>query len=479
MRIILKINDEIFLEDNEKEELEIGDNLILQDSEGRGILIQLIEMNIQNQYYNYQQLFLHKPDLEKIISNIPNQFSIENNRIFRFKILKEVNNVDNEINLSDWSGWIPSDITNIKRIEQQRIFDIIKNSRKYSFELGITKSKNQFYIDTYDLQGITLIVGKKGSGKSHVSKIILSDLIDKGCRVIIFDINNEYTDLKYKPAKNATNSPIKSKFFDNIITLTPGRNLKFSLEYVGLDVIYDVLTIPLRLPDASAISFRNIWAYLEKKKYLRVNEFFKAINSENNPHVREALYRRIKQITENNLITDEPAENVNLSELLNKIDKGGAIVINLKASTQIDKTIMVQTILSKIQEMLEKGAEPLWIIAEEAHLYLTKTYWEDIVTRMRHLGAYQIYITNNPQSLPEVITRQTDNIFLFRLLDKQEISNIAPATGLNLDTIAAIARSLPFGKCLTIGDITNNYPFIVKIKPLETIKTGDKRLFLR
>ncbi|MHA1410402.1 MAG: ATP-binding protein [Candidatus Odinarchaeia archaeon] len=474
MNILMKKDDEIFLEDNLNQKLDIGNNLIISNAEGRGIVIQLIEMNIVNPVGTLT--FTSPNNIPQFIDNIKTTNKTISKRILRFKILKETYKEKNKIKLRDWSGWVPQTIDEVKIIKTRWILKHLDKKLKYNFGIGEDLAGEKFQIDAYDLQGITLIVGKKGSGKSHISKIIVSELIKKGCKFIIFDINDEYKALRFTLNDEET---VKSDLFDKIITLTPGLNLNFSLSYVGMDVLYDVLTIPLRLPDASAISFRNIWSYLEKKKYLRINEFFKAINSENNPHVREALYRRMKQIIETNLFRDDDAENTSLDNLLKRIKNGGALVINLKTTSQLARIITVQTFLSKLQEMLEKGAEPLWIIAEEAHLYISKTAWEDIITRMRHLGAYQIYITNNPESLPYTVIRQSDNVFLFKLIDKNEIINISPATGLDSSTLQAIARALPFKNCLVTGEVTNQYPFIIKTKEINTIRTGATRLFLK
>lgn len=473
MRILLKSGDEIILED-EKEGVEIGDNIVVFDNYGRGILIQLIEMN-------FYELNRRSPPADNLLS-AEKVKATSSKRNYRYKILMEAKKLNGEIKLSDWSGWIPGEIKEALKVKLQWLLECIKGPPKYSIDLGKTADREKLLLDAFYLQGITLIVGKKGSGKSHLSKLILRDLIKKGCRLIVFDINDEYSDLKCSDSRGKEGGgPVKGdgKNHEEIITLNPGENLKFSLEYVGMDVLYEVLTVPLRLPEISAISFRNIWSYLEKKNYLRIHEFFKAVNSENNPYVREALFRRMQQILATNIFSDEEKETLPLDVLLKRMEKGGAIIINLKKISQVAKIITVQTILSKLQRLLEIGEQPLWIIAEEAHFYLPKTSWEDIVTRMRHIGAYQIYVTNSPQSLPEMIIRQSDNIFLFKLVDKADIAYISPATNMDADTLTAIVKSLPFRKCLITGEITNSYPFVVMINPIETGDTGATRLFLK
>ena len=53
--------------------------------------------------------------------------------------------------------------------------------------------------------------------------------------------------------------------------------------------------------------------------------------------------------------------------------------------------------LSKVTQLLEFGIiRPLLLFAEEAHLYLKDTFWDDIVTRMRHLGIFTCLLYTSP-----------------------------------------------------------------------------------
>ncbi|WEU39921.1 MAG: ATP-binding protein [Candidatus Odinarchaeum yellowstonii] len=456
MHIIAKKGDEIILPGGESDG-EIGENYILLDEKGRGLIVQLVEINFSanlqpelNENTTYKQL----PSKE---------------RCLRYKILMEVRREDNNIKLSEWTGWIPASISEIMKIKLQWLLENIRGKPKYPIYLGYTVQHEKIFFDAYYFQGITLIIGKKGSGKSHLSKLILKELVKKGCRIIVFDINDEYSSL----------SRVEDKNQQKIIQLTPGDNLKFNLEYVGMDVLYDVLTGPLRLPEISAIAFRNIWSTLERKNYLKITELVKAVNSESNPYVREALYKRIQQIIETGVFEDEAGEKPVLQQLIDEIKNGGALIINLKRTSQIARIITVQTIIRKLQSMLEKGELPLWLIAEEAHFYISKASLEDIVSRIRHIGLYQIYVTNSPQFLPELIIRQTDNIFLFKLVDRRDIDYISPAANLDGETLNYIVKSLPFRRCLVTGELTKNYPLILEVSSAKIFESGKSRLFLK
>ncbi|RLB34597.1 MAG: hypothetical protein DRH12_17315, partial [Deltaproteobacteria bacterium] len=173
----------------------------------------------------------------------------------------------------------------------------------------------------------------------------------------------------------------------------------------------------------------------------------------------------------------DPQEETKIEELLENIKHGGAIIINLKAKNVVTQQIVVQTIITKIQEILEKpDSTPLFLFAEEAHLYLQRTIWTDIVTRMRHLGAFQFYMTNTPTSLDELIIRQTDNIFIFNLTNRSDLNHLLPATKIDEETIFSITKALPPRTFLAIGQATGEYPFMAQTKPLKQKTAGKTKL---
>ena len=100
---------------------------------------------------------------------------------------------------------------------------------------------------------------------------------------------------------------------------------------------------------------------------------------------------------------------------------GGALVISLKKSSSLTKKMVVEIILNELVQLLEREAiPPVFLFAEEAHLYLRDTYWDDIVTRMRHFGIFTTLITNQPDAINDGIYRQADNIFLFNFTNETD-----------------------------------------------------------
>ncbi len=486
MRVLAKKGDEVLLVYSPGESVEVGENIeIIEEGESRGILVQVIEENLLDLPGILEDIVRHevlsssveivekasKP-IEKLVVDVKNM------KIARAKIRKEIRISGGGAELRSWSGWTPSRRARIRPLPLKFLTEALNIGVDYHVKIGRNvHDGSDLIISAYDLQGINIIVGKKGTGKSHLAKTILLGLIDHGARCVVFDINDEYSGLRY--ASNGEPSP----YYDKIVTLEPSPPegsryvpLKFTLPYIGLEVMYSVMVDVLKLPDASAATFREIWNELERGEILTLTQLYKASKSKSSK-VAEAIYRRLKQVEETRIITDKGSEETRIEELLEDLSDGGALVVNLKAKSITAQSIVVQTIISKIRQMLEDpDSTPLFIFAEEAHIYLQRIAWLDLVTRMRHLGAFQFYMTNTPTSIDEIIVRQTDNIVIFNLTNKRDIEHLLPAAKIDDDTVKSITPALPPRTFLAIGQATSDYPFIAETIPLPYQTAGRTRL---
>jgi len=172
------------------------------------------------------------------------------------------------------------------------------------------------------------------------------------------------------------------------------------------------------------------------------------------------------------------AEAVILEEIFRKTENGGAIVVNLSDVSPTDRQITVEYILGKLQELLsQEKIRPVFFFAEEAHLYLRETYWDDIVTRMRHFGVFTTFITNQPNTIQENIYRQADNVFLFNFINEHDLEIISRAAKVDVETAVSIVRDLPPCHCLVLGTVVKDFPVVVKVKDLDVQARGQTKLF--
>jgi len=480
-----KIGDEVILVYNPRHDsVEVGENVKIMDEKNkRGLLVQIIEQSLVDLTGILEDI-VRSESIERmsVEEHVPPEYEkyrldVKNMKFARAKIRKELRTNGENEEIVDWTGWVPDRSAKVEPVDDLWILTkmrIGKQFYKYPILIGQTAyTAKDLIISAHNLQGITIIVGKKGTGKSHLAKALLLGLIDNGAMGLVFDINDEYSAMRFNPDGSESN------YFDKLIPLDPGVNLRFTLPYIGADVFFDVIQTAMGLPEASAFELRNIWSDIEQAGSLTFSQLRQAAESTLDRRILGAITRRLDRMEQTGLFTDDPAEATELEREFEKIKKGGAIVINLKLKSKDTIDLVVQTILSKLQEMLEQAYPPIFIFAEEAHLYLRETDWANVVTRMRHLGTYQIYMTNTPTEIRPLVIRQTDNLFLFHLTEDRDLSHISPAAKIDPETVIQVAKALPIRRCLAVGEVTNHYPFIIDVTALGVQTAGTTRRFFK
>ena len=277
-----------------------------------------------------------------------------------------------------------------------------------------------------------------------------------------------------------TNDGKRNMYYDRIYALTPSQNFKVAISQIHLNVVLGILTNALHLPGTSAREFKRIWKQLKDQGKLTLAELHEAIKNCNcNQHVRDALASRYFSLMNSGFFTDNLAEATLLEDsLLKAKDNGGAIIINLKNTGNIDRQIIVEYVLGKLVDSLQSWKmKAVFLFAEEAHLYLRETYWDDIVTRMRHFGIFTTFITNQPDTIQETIYRQADNIFLFNFTNEHDLDIVSKAARVDAETVRSIARDLPPHHCLTLGRVVRDFPIVTRVRALDLKTMGETRLF--
>ncbi len=194
--------------------------------------------------------------------------------------------------------------------------------------------------------------------------------------------------------------------------------------------------------------------------------------------IKDALQARFNTLDDSGIFTDDPRTALNLESVFRNHHTGCALIVNMKNQYSALRRITVELLISKITDLLASQKLPaLFLFAEEAHLYLRETYWDDAVTRMRHLGLFTTFVTNQPDTIQNSIYRQADNVFLFNFSNEHDLEIVSKVAKVDADTIRMIVRDLPPHRCLAIGDVVANFPLVVNIRPLEVQTLGRTRYF--
>ena len=477
MKILRKEGDSIHLLSFPDEEVEKGDYLLVTDRiKDRSLIVQIIDV----QYANIPGI------LEDMLRDGISEGSFSGDDVDPFKVssqitvlkdtrllLGKIRGAIEQGHLSRDVAWLPSrNHSQVQVMPPKLLTDSLAG--RHSFELGSTRRFPHIASDLAALDGrLNIVTGRKGTGKSHLTKLLVTSLVKEGAPVIVFDVNGEYVNL------GRTSDGREMHLSPKIISLIPGINLRFSLSQVGLATLLGTLIYALSLPENSARVFARIWRDLEEQNQLTMTGLRAAIaNSDCHDSIKDALQARFNTLDDSGIFTDDHRTALNLEDVFRNHSSGCALVVNMKNQYSAMRRITVELLISKLTELLStQKLRALFLIAEEAHLYLRETYWDDVVTRMRHLGMFTTFVTNQPDTIQSSIYRQADNVFLFNFSNDHDLDIVSKVAKVDADTIRMIVRDLPPHRCLVIGDVVANFPLVVNIRPLEVQTLGATRYF--
>jgi hypothetical protein len=479
LKIIDKIGSDISIIALPSEEVSIGEYLIIEDEKQKsGLIVQICE----------ERYLDHSGQIENIVRDEimnastvgvdgdPLQISTISDLILDIRLLKcKIRGSTSYGRFTPNATILPSRVkAKIKKMQISELMQIAGQFGSRKIELGKANEIETLQIFAESLDGrLNILTGKKESGKSHLAKLLASNLVKYGAYVFIFDLNNEYIGL----GRN-TNGTFNSNFEKNII-LSPGDSLAFSLQYLGLSCILSLLNHILDIPGASLREFIRMWKTLESQGSLSLKSLENLIKtSPCNEFIRDALISRFRTLISSGLFSDE--KSIKIEDIFFQNNNGGLIIISLYQVSPLVRKMIVEIFLSKIVNLLEqKKIPPIFLFAEEAHLYLRETYWDDIITRMRHFGIFTTFITNQPDAIDDGIFRQVDNVFLFNFTNDNDLEKIARASMIDTESVKSMVRNLPQRSCLALGKVVANLPVIVEVSKMETLTFGETRKFFK
>ncbi|HEY9406343.1 MAG TPA: DUF87 domain-containing protein [Nitrososphaera sp.] len=475
MKILSKNGNELLLLAMKEDSAAKGDYLLIEDR-SKSMVVQvydeeylssqaLIEDIVKEEVVNASSMEnLHDPLNIGSLSRL-----VRDARVFRTKIRASVN----DGKLSSDVTWLPSRVeSRIRRIAMKELSSLLGRYGVFAIPIGRAGREEEFEIYAEDLDGkLSVITGKKESGKSHLSKMLIKTLVQYGAFVIVFDLNNEYGGLGWSC------DGVPSSIHQQVKILEPGKTLRFTLDYCGKTAISGMLKNALDMPAASLREFLRIWDWCESKQSLSIDSIGNAVNTWNiNELVRDALVSRYHVIQSSRLFTSGEG-SLQFEDIISG-KSGAAMIINMGEISPTVRRMVVELVLSKIVDLLEhKKIPPIFLFAEEAHIYVRDTYWEDIITRMRHFGIYTTFITNQPDALSDGIYRQVDNIFLFNFTNDNDLDKISKVSLADNDTIRSIVRTLPQRHCLAIGKAVCDLPVVIKVAAAEVLTLGETKKF--
>ncbi|MCX8170588.1 MAG: DUF87 domain-containing protein [Candidatus Bathyarchaeota archaeon] len=342
MRLYKKTGNTVHIISFPDEEVEKGCYLVIEDRKsGRSMIVQVIDVQFANVPGIMEEL-LREPLIDDPFKGDEiDPFDITSHILYvqdaRLLICKIHGTIENG-KLSSNSSWLPSRThSTINRLPIGKLMEIINMAARYPINLGETMENTSIAIDAFKLDGkLNIITGRKGAGKSHLSKILVLGLIKYGAVVVIFDLNGEYRNL------GLNLDGMKNEFHEKIHVLIPGENFKVTLAQAGLSVIMKILVHALNLPGTSAREFRHIWRFLEERNMLSLQELGEAIRRwQCNQQVKDALFSRYYTLLHTNFFTDNVDNAVNFEDLLQLLTMLHGCPNHLLLQLQNNKLLLV------------------------------------------------------------------------------------------------------------------------------------------
>ena len=487
-----------------EEDLRVGETLRIQERDsGEGLVVQVVAFRM----VTYPSLI--QEQLELVIGNAPPlarellTYLSEAQETLQEYDASEARNLKIAISKirkltgrrwDQWDGWIPIRDVEVTRVSDHELFENCIDDLGNPLHLGQTLRGESFFIEGHYLEKINVITGVKGAGKSYLSKVILLELINAGAPCVVFDLNKEYIHLPKQDVDPQTGE-VRSK---GIIHLKAGENLKLGVRQFGLSPLVTMLT-RFGLPDVSAMYFENRMARLLQEAWhmerqgrtppfigiQHLIDMAEELEFSQNEGVSAAIRSRLEAARNTGVFAEQAGEATSLQAEYDKIRHGGALVIDISSLTNLSRQGFVQAIIDIIREICERelqrgtGRFP-FVFFEEAHLYISHNTIGYIVTRSRHLGITCFFVTNMVSGLDETVLRQVDNLFLLYLPFDDDVRHISKSAMVDQETMGSFVKRLRRHHALILGDVTRQYPVIIKVKDLKGIHTaGETQYFFK
>jgi hypothetical protein len=395
-----------------------------------------------------------------------------------------------------WDGWIPARDADIFRTRDEEVFANATRNLGHPLNLGWTLGGASFQVEGQDLEKVNVITGVKGSGKSHLAKVILLQLIEQGAPCLVFDINREYIHLP-KAEVNSRGETIRR----GIVHLEAGGNFRLGVRQFGLAPLMTLFE-RYGLPEVSALHLENrlarLWEEAESMEregrpvpYLGLDQLIQM--AEENEFgggssasvINHAIRSRLDALKNTHIFARSASEAASLGKAYRQVRAGGALVIDMSSLSNLAREGFVQAIIELVKDLclweIENDTHRFpFIFFEEAHLYVSRRSIDYIVTRARHLGITSFFVTNMIHGLDEAVLRQADNLFLLRIPFEDDVRHVSRGAATDYETMAAFVRRLRERHALAIGNITAQYPLIFAVNPLDGVNTaGETRYFFR
>jgi len=322
--------------------------------------------------------------------------------------------------------------------------------------LGITKL----------FQKHAAILAMSGAGKSHLSSVIIEELLENSsASVIVFDPHGEYTGFA-----NDEKLMGRVKVFDK-------RNISIAANKLSASMLSELIT------ELSPVQRRELNSLLRELKEENPGFDFEDLlkyveESQMNPKTQEPLLSWLDDISSSGLFSavDSPSvEELARSNQLSVFDLSDFVSLR---DRQIILTVFARKLFNSRRE---KKIPPFILFVEEAHqfcpqdversLSISRNIVEQIAREGRKFNSCLVLISQRPINLSTTALSQCNTHIILRVTNPYDLDHIQKSSeGLTSDVINTIP-GLKVGEAYVVGEAVN-YPILLQVRDRKTSKTG-------
>lgn len=472
MRILLKNQNDLLLIAPPSEKVSIGDIFRSENILSQVLDIDFADLQGIMEHILRQSLIPNanvstdiQPEVKTILESLSDQ------KLVRTKIRGQIKqDGENSVLLPGLTEFDVSREKTLPKLFSPRdlfnILDLSSDGNSIAHTLGNEPIPFTFSLDK---MGINLITGQKASGKSYFCKRLLLKLLEAGIFTIVFDINGEYERLHLQEDGTTENDYADSiRILDTNITTPTGRLLPFGipLSEITAEQFCNYLGIETDPMTQATYLFWN----QNRGQVFGLPEFEAWINDPNN-HINDrvvgGLQSRINFARTLNIF--RPVDILGIIREITENNSGGILIIKLSQHETRLRQILVKLIQRWLIRIIDEGILASAVLyLEEAQMYASHEEIRDLLTRMRHIGVYPTFITNDPQTLPDEVFSLADNLISFRFKSEKVLAHLAKTGMVDSDTIKTLSNLQP-KQCLAVGNFTRSFPLFLEIDRQEGV----------
>lgn len=314
------------------------------------------------------------------------------------------------------------------------------------------------------------ILGISGSGKSHLSSVLIEELLsrEKSPAIIVIDPHGEYVSFSQDERFS-----FKTRVWNK-------DSISFATYKLSANSFAELI------PDMSSAQKRDLAKVIdrlrERKKSYNLSELIKEVeNFEIKQNVKNTLISWLDDLNSTNLFSN--IDNPAIQELaaMNRLS-----VIDLSSFVHLkEKQIIATRIARSLFEARRQNLIPPFIlIIEEAHQFcpqeeeskaISRNVIEQIAREGRKFFASLVLITQRPVRLSTTALSQCNTHIILKITNPYDLQHIEKSSEGITAEIARNISNLKVGEAFVTGEAVN-FPILIKVRKRSVKGIKDKSL---